>query len=40
MKKTADELKKTMTSNQREVIENNIVSDKIVKLLKEKNNIQ
>ena len=40
MKKTADELKKTMTPNQRDVIVNNIVSDKIVKLLKEKNNIQ
>ncbi len=39
MKKTAEELKKTMTANQKDVIVNNIVSDKIVKLLKEKNNI-
>ena len=40
MKKTEKELKKTMTANQKDVIVNNIVSDKIVKLLKEKNNIQ
>ena len=40
MKKTAEELKKTMTANQKDVIVNNIVSDKIVKLLKEKNNIK
>lgn len=40
MKKTADELKKTMTSAQREVIENNIISEKVIKLLKEKNNIK
>lgn len=39
MNKTAEELKKTMTANQRDVIINNIVSDKVIKLLKEKNNI-
>ncbi|MBO5344899.1 MAG: trigger factor [Clostridia bacterium] len=39
MKKTADELKKTMSASQRDVIINNIVSDKVIKLLKEKNNI-
>ena len=39
MKKTAEELKKTMTPNQRDVIVNNIVSDKVIKLLKEKNNL-
>lgn len=39
MKKTPDELKKTMTQNQRDVIENNIISEKVIKLLKDKNNI-
>ena len=39
MKKTADELKKTMTASQKEVLENNIVSEKIMKLLKDKNTI-
>ena len=40
MKKKPAELKKTMTAQQREVIENNIVSDKLIALLKEKNNIK
>ena len=40
MKKTIDELKKTMTESQKEVIENNIISEKVIKLLKEKNNIK
>ena len=40
MKKTEKELKKTMTPSQREVIENNIISEKVIKLLKEKNNIK
>ena len=40
MKKTVDELKKTMTESQKEVIENNIISEKVIKLLKEKNNIK
>ncbi len=40
MKKTADELKKTMVPAQKETIENNIISEKVIKLLKEKNNIK
>ncbi len=40
MKKTAEELKKTMTPSQKEVLENNIISEKVIKLLKEKNNIK
>ncbi len=40
MKKTEKELKKTMTDSQKEVIENNIISEKVIKLLKEKNNIK
>lgn len=40
MKKTEAELRKTMTDSQKEVIENNIISEKVIKLLKEKNNIK
>ena len=40
MGKTAKELKKTMNPSQKEVIESNIVSEKVIKLLKEKNNIK
>ncbi len=40
MKKKPAELKKTMNASQKEVIENNIVSEKVIKLLKEKNNIK
>ena len=40
MKKKPSEIKKTMNPNQKEVIENNIISDKVIKLLKEKNNIK
>lgn len=40
MKKKPAELKKTMNPSQREVIENNIISEKVIKLLKEKNNIK
>ena len=40
MKKTVKELKKTMTPSQRDVLENNIISDKVIKLLKDKNNIK
>lgn len=40
MKKTIEELKKTMTESQKEVIENNIISEKVIKLLKDKNNIK
>ncbi len=40
MGKTAKELKKTMNPSQKEVIENNIISEKVIKLLKEKNNIK
>ncbi len=40
MSKTAKELKKTMTESQKEVIENNIITEKVIKLLKEKNNIK
>lgn len=40
MKKTSEELKKTMSSTQRTVIENNIISEKVIKLLKEKNTIK
>lgn len=40
MKKTVDELKETMNDSQREVIENNIISEKVIKLLKDKNNIK
>lgn len=39
MKKTAEELKKTMMPAQKEMIENNIVSEKVVALLKSKNNL-
>ena len=39
MKKKAKDMKKTMKNSQREVIENNILTDKVIKLLKEKNNI-
>ena len=40
MGKTAKDLKKTMNPNQREIIENNIITEKVIKLLKEKNNIK
>jgi FKBP-type peptidyl-prolyl cis-trans isomerase (trigger factor) len=40
MKKKAADLKKTMNASQKEVIENNIISEKVIKLLKEKNNIK
>lgn len=40
MKKKPEELKKTMKDSQRDVIENNILTDKVIKLLKEKNNIK
>ena len=40
MKKTPDELKKTMNDSQKEVIQSNIISDKVINLLKEKNNIK
>lgn len=40
MKKSVDEVKKSMQPSQKEVIENNIISDKVIKLLKEKNNIK
>ena len=40
MKKKSAELKKTMNASQKEVIENNIISEKVIKLLKEKNNIK
>jgi len=40
MGKTAKELKKTMNPNQKEIIENNIITEKVIKLLKEKNNIK
>lgn len=40
MKKSEKELKKSMSESQKEVIENNIISDKVIKLLKEKNNIK
>jgi len=40
MKKSEKELKKTMNPSQKEVIENNIISEKVIKLLKEKNNIK
>ena len=40
MKKKPAEIKKTMNPNQREVIENNIISEKVINLLKEKNNIK
>ena len=39
MKKSAKEVKKTMKNSQREVVENNILTEKVIKLLKEKNNI-
>ena len=39
MKKSVEELKKTMNDSQRNVIESNIVSEKVINLLKEKNNI-
>ena len=40
MKKKPAELKKTMSASQKELIENNIMSDKVIKFLKEKNNIK
>ena len=40
MNKSAEELKKTMTANQKDVLTDNIVSEKVIKLLKEKNNIK
>lgn len=40
MKQDEEELKKTMNDSQREVIENNIISEKVIKLLKDKNNIK
>ena len=40
MKKTAKELKKTMMPAQKEMIENNIISEKVVALLKSKNNLK
>ena len=40
MKKKPAEIKKTMNPHQREVIENNIISEKVINLLKEKNNIK
>ena len=40
MGKTAKDLKKTMNPNQKEIIENNIITEKVIKLLKEKNNIK
>ena len=40
MKKSAAEIKKTMKNSQRDVVENNILTEKVIKLLKEKNNIK
>ena len=40
MKKSEKEIKKTMNDAQKEAIENNIISEKVIKLLKEKNNIK
>ena len=40
MKKKPAELKKTMNPSQREVIENNIISEKVINHLKEKNTIK
>ena len=40
MKKPVEELKKTMNESQRNIVETNIVSEKVIKLLKEKNNIK
>ena len=40
MKKSEKDMKKTMTDAQKEVIENNIISEKVIKLLKDKNNIK
>ena len=40
MGKTADELKKTMTPAQKDVLTDNIVTEKVINLLKEKNNIK
>ena len=40
MNKKPAELKKTMNPSQKEVIENNIITEKVIKLLKEKNNIK
>lgn len=40
MKKKPEEIKKTMNPNQRDVIENNIISEKVINLLKEKNTIK
>ncbi len=40
MQKTAKELKKTMTEAQKNVISDNIITEKVIKLLKDKNNIK
>lgn len=40
MRKPVEELKTTMNDSQRNLIETNIVSEKVIKLLKEKNNIK
>ena len=40
MKKTSEELKKTMSNSQRTIIENNIMSEKVIKFLKENNTIK
>lgn len=40
MNKTAEELKKTMVASQKDVLVDNIVTEKVIKLLKEKNNIK
>lgn len=40
MKKKPADLKKTMSASQKELIENNIMSEKVIKFLKEKNNIK
>ena len=40
MNKKAKELKKTMTPSQKDVLTDNIITEKVIKLLKEKNNIK
>ena len=40
LNKKPEQVKKEMNPSQREMIENNIVSDKVIKFLKEKNNIK
>ena len=40
MNKTVEELRKTMTPKQKDVIDSNIITGKVIKLLKEKNNIK